>query len=211
MGIAVDMTSGANSIICVPAASFLLSPSDIEAARPQIRKCALLLCQLEISIATAMHALKVAKQEGVMTVLNTAPVVDNIPDEIWAYCDIVCPNEVELHQLTGLPTSTNEEIAVAAEHLKNKGVKKVIVTLGERGAAIIKFDGPPVFVQAAKVNATDTTGAGDSFLGAVACFISAGDGLENAVAKACQVASVSVTRQGVQSSFPYAAEMTNKF
>jgi len=209
--IAVDMTSGANSIICVPAASFLLSPSDIEAARPQIRKCGLLLCQWEISMATAVHALKVAKEEGVMTVLNTAPVVDNIPDEIWAYCDIVCPNEVELHQLTGLPTSTNEEVVVAAEHLQNQGVKKVIVTLGKRGAAIIGFDRPPVFVQVEKVNAVDTTGAGDSFLGAVACFVSAGDSLENAVTKACQVASVSVTRQGVQSSFPYAAEMANKF
>merc|ERR1712137_473689 len=170
-----------------------------------------MLCQLEIPVATTMYALKVGKEEGVMTVLNTAPVPDDgVPDEIWTYCDIVCPNETELHRLTGMPTSSNEEIIAAAEHLKGRGVRKLVVTLGERGAAIFEFDVSPVFVPGIEVTASDTSGAGDSFLGAFANFITIGESLLSATTLACRVASISVTREGTQSSFPYATEVAGE-
>merc|ERR1719272_2862402 len=101
-----------------------------------------------------------------MTLLNTAPA-RKLPDDIWPLCDIVCPNEPELQMLTDMPTSTDAEVTAAAESLMARGAKKVVVTIGERGAALFETGVEPKFVPTRMVKARDTSGAGDSFLGAL--------------------------------------------
>mmetsp|Transcript_49615 Transcript_49615/g.105591 ORF Transcript_49615/g.105591 Transcript_49615/m.105591 type:complete len:567 (-) Transcript_49615:107-1807(-) len=202
----VNETTGQNSILIIPGALDKLNAGDIELARNDIRGSKLMICQLECPLEATMAALKVAKEEGVTTLLNTAPAKP-LPDEIWAFCDIVCPNEPELQMLSGKPTSTDEEVKAAAEVLLHRGAKKLIVTLGERGCALFETGKDPLFVATKMVKAKDTTGAGDSFLGAFAASIAKdGSSLEAAMSKGNAVAAVSVTRIGTQLSFPDARE-----
>merc|ERR1719473_275334 len=124
-----------------------------------------MMVQLEAPMEATMAALKIAREEGLMTLLNTAPAKP-LPDDIWPLCDIVCPNEPELQTLTGKPTSTDDEVREAVNMLLQKGAQKVLVTLGSRGCGLFEQGKEPLFVAAEKVEAKDTTGAGDSFLGA---------------------------------------------
>mmetsp|Transcript_113089 Transcript_113089/g.292441 ORF Transcript_113089/g.292441 Transcript_113089/m.292441 type:complete len:590 (+) Transcript_113089:88-1857(+) len=204
--ITVDETTGQNSIIIIPGALDTLSAADAEAARAEIRGCCLLMAQLEAPLGATLAALSVAREEGVTTLLNTAPA-RQLPDQIWPLCDIICPNEPELRELTGLPTGTEEEVAAAAQELLKKGAGKVLVTLGERGCALFTPGAEPLFALARAAEARDTTGAGDSFLGALAARMAAGAELREAMAWANEVAAVSVTREGTQKSFPTAEEM----
>lgn len=209
--IAVDVTTGQNSIIIVPGALDLLTAADVEAARPGIRTCSVMVCQLEAPMEATLAALRVAKEEGLTTILNTAPAPPGgkLPEEIWPLCDIICPNEQELQGLTGMPSGTDDEVAAAAAEVQRRGAKKVLVTLGERGAALFE-GGSAKFVPAVAVDAKDTTGAGDSFLGALVHYVQSGAPLLDAMAMAIQVASLSVTREGTQTSFPDAAEMQER-
>jgi len=204
--ITVNESTGQNSIIIVPGALDLLTAQDVEAARHEIRSCGLMMVQLEAPMEANLAALKIAREEGVTTLLNTAPAKD-IPDEMWSLCDIVCPNEVELQMLTKMPSSTDEEVSEAAKNLLQRGVKTVIVTLGERGCALFGGDMKGKFMQAPVVRPKDTTGAGDSFLGALAAHFVSGASLEVAIARANKVAAVSVTREGTQKSFPTTEEI----
>lgn len=210
--IAVD-AAGENSIIIVPGACGLISAADVEAARPNIQSCGMMVCQLEVPMEATMAALRIAREEGLTTVLNTAPAPPDgqLPDEIWPLCDIVCPNEPELRGLTGLPTGTDEEVEAAAAQLLGRGARQVLVTLGSRGCALFRQGAGATTVPAVRAEAKDTTGAGDSFLGAFAHhLITLGEPLEQAMASACRVAAVSVTREGTQLSFPDAEEMLRR-
>lgn len=210
--IAVD-AEGNNSIIIAPGACNLFSPSDVEAARPAIKGCSMMICQLEVPLETNLAALKAAREEGLTTILNTAPAPADgkLPDEIWPLCDVVCPNEPELQGLTGMPTATDEEVAAAAQEVMRRGAKKVLVTLGERGCALFEAEGASgQFVPCPKVETRDTTGAGDSFLGALAHYIVAGEPMSNAMALANEVAAISVTREGTQKSFATAGEVQSR-
>lgn len=214
--IAVNVNTAENSIVIVPGACGLISPSDIEQATPGIKTCSLMLCQLEIPIEANIAALKAARSSGLTTILNTAPVPkDGLPEEIWSLCDIVCPNEPELQMLTGMPTETDIQVQAAAAAVIDKGAKTVLVTLGPRGAALIErpsSGGACSFkvVPCPKVKAKDTTGAGDSFLGALAYQLLQQVKVEEAIRLACEVASVSVQREGTQTSFPTAMEMKSR-
>merc|ERR1712046_120136 len=104
-----------------------------------------MMVQLEAPLETTLAALKIARDEGLMTLLNTAPAKE-LPQDIWPLCDIVCPNEPELQMLTGLPTGTDGEVAAAARALIQRGAKKVLVTIGERGCALFEGEGEGKFV-----------------------------------------------------------------
>ena len=202
----VDEASGNNQIIVVLGANDHLSADDVTAARDAIARCAVVICQWECPLPVVQRAFAIARDAGVTTIFNPAPARGALPDELYALCDFVCPNESEIATLTGLPTVTTDDVWVAADALRARGAKAVLVTLGERGAMLVD-DGAPATVPAPTVRAVDTTGAGDAFIGSFAFFLARGHDARDAMARAVQVASISVQRRGAQPSFPVAAEL----
>lgn len=203
--IAVD-ADGHNAIIIVTGANDLLTPDEIESARPVIAAAQILVCQLEIPVEITLAALRIARQEGVSTIFNPAPARPSLPDELYQLSDIFCPNESETELLTGLPVATVEEAETAARVLLERGAGVVILTLGERGSLLISSD-EVVHVPATPVKAVDSTGAGDAFVGSLAYFLAAGKPLTEAMRRANHISAISVQASGTQTSFPVAADL----
>lgn len=203
--IAVD-PEGRNAIIIVTGANDHLSSAEIDEARPAIAAAKILVCQLEIPLEVSLHALRIAHEEGVRAVFNPAPARSDLPRELYCLCDVFCPNESETEILTGMPVGTVEEAERAARVMMERGAGTVVMTLGERGSLIVTADGCE-HVPVEPVNAVDTTGAGDAFVGSLAYFLAIGKQLEEAVRRANTIAAVSVTAQGTQSSFPEAEDL----
>lgn len=203
--IAVD-AEGQNSIIVVTGANDLLAPEEVEVARPAIAAADVLVCQLEIPVASTLAALRIAREEGVRTILNPAPARPGLPEELYRVCDVFCPNESETELLTGMPVSTLEEAHAAARVLLQRGAGQVILTLGERGSLLVT-DGEMIHVPAVPVKALDSTGAGDAFVGSLAFFLAKGQPVVEAMRRASAIAAISVQASGTQTSFPTAAEL----
>lgn len=189
-----------NFIVIVPGANTGLSPADAQAACEVILSADILICQLEIPVETTLEAFRIAKSGSVRTILNPAPAA-SIPDALLELTDICAPNETETELLTNMPVSTLPEAEAAARKLLARGTGTVIVTLGERGAIMVKED-TVENLPALPVNAVDPTGAGDAFVGSLAAFLGQGLGLSDAIRRANAVAALSVTRIGTQVSFP---------
>lgn len=192
---------GENSIIIVSGANNLLTTAEIETARDQIKEATYLLCQLEIDLSLTKKALEIAKSEGVSTILNPAPAVDQLPDEIFKLVDVFCPNETETEILTKGSTSTLEAVEAQAKLFLARGVKTVIITLGERGCLIVD-EKEATYLAAPKVKAIDTVGAGDCFVGSLAHFLAKGLDMKTAADRAVKIAAISVQAKGTQTSFP---------
>ncbi len=200
--ITVDDNTGQNSIVIVPGANDSLSPADVRAARAAIDNADIVICQLETPIDSTLEAFKIAKEGKAVTILNPAPARE-LPDELLKLTDVFVPNEVEAAMLLEKSTATVEEaMAVALEFLE-RGPKRVIITLGSRGAVFASVGEAPQFVEAQKVKAVDTTGAGDAFVGSLAYFLGNKIPLRKAVEHACAIATRSVLKPGTQTSFPY--------
>ena len=203
--IAVD-DAGRNAIIVVPGANALLTPADVDAAAPLIRRARVLLCQLEVPLETSLRALTLARAAGVLTILNPAPAPDSLPDALLRVSDLVCPNESEATAITGIPVSDAASAEAAGRALLARGAQAAIITLGASGCQYISASeswGAPAPI----VTAIDTTGAGDCFLGSLAFLLARGAGLREAATRAAAVAALSVQRPGTQSSYPLAAEL----
>jgi len=202
----VDEPSGNNAIIVVSGANALLSPTDIEQARTVITDADVVVCQWECELETSLAALRMGHEAGVLTIFNPAPAQTTLPDEIYPLCDILCPNESETEILTGQSVATIAEAEAAANCLLDKGAKHIILTLGERGSLFVNQQ-ECLHIPTTAVKAMDTTGAGDSFVGSLAYFLGSGVSLSEAVARANQIAAMSVQKPGTQSSFPTRAEL----
>jgi ribokinase len=189
-----------NVIVIVPGANDMLSPSDVQAARPAIQSASAVVCQLETPLETTLAAFRVAKASGVRTILNPAPAAP-LPDELLALTDLCAPNETETELLTGQPVNTLAEVERAARALLQRGPQAVIVTLGERGVLYVSGD-EVLHVPALHVQAVDPTGAGDAFIGSLAVFLGEGLSMRQAIGQANAAAALSVTRIGTQVSFP---------
>jgi ribokinase len=192
--------SGENSILIVKGANADLSPADIDRAADDLRSCDLILLQLEIPLETVYAAIAFGKRHGVKTLLNPAPATPELDPEKIRDVSFLVPNETELAILTGMPVSTEEEIAAAARSLMAKGVETVIVTLGSRGA-LLATPTRTRRIDPVRVSPVDTTGAGDAFVGSFARYFAAGLGLEEALNKAARYAADSVTRRGTQKAY----------
>ena len=206
--IAVD-TEGNNSIIVVTGANDLLTPEELEAARPMIAASSVLVCQLEIPLDINLAALRIAREEGVKTIFNPAPARSEIPEEFYQLSDIFCPNETETELLTGMSVQSLEEAENAAKVLIERGAAAVILTLGERGSLLVTGT-ITEHVPVDSVKATDTTGAGDAFVGSLAFFLAAGRSLSDSIKRANQIAAVSVQSSGTQTSFPEAKDLPSE-
>ena len=203
--ILVDQSSGDNAILIVAGANGDLSSADVDAASEALKGCDLILLQLEIQLETAYAAIRFARKNGVRTVLNPAPARRNLDMEIVTQASFLIPNETELAIMTDMPVASEAELSAAAQSLVEKGVETVIVTLGARGALIATPEGARR-IEPVKVEAIDTTGAGDAFIGSFARYLAAGLSLDAALAQATRYAAFSVTRRGAQKSFATEAE-----
>ncbi|MCF4138415.1 ribokinase [Streptomyces sp. Tue 6430] len=211
--------SGDNSIVVSPGANGRLTPDDVRAAAGLVRASRVVSAQLEIPLETVVEVVR-NLAPGSRFVLNPSPPRP-LPDEVLAACDPLIVNEHEAKVILGAAgagTATAGEAAAEqtaagdrpeewARLLLAKGPKSVVVTLGPQGALVASAEGVER-VAAVKVDAVDTTGAGDSFTAALAWKLGAGSSLAEAAAYAARVGAVAVTRRGAQESFPTAAEVT---
>lgn len=192
--------SGENSIILFPGANFLVTPEQIEQHTKRIISSEVLLLQLEIPMSTVETAANIAFQNGVPIILNPAPA-QQISDSLLSKVSILTPNETELAILTGMKTETEEELFQACSSLLQKGVEAVVVTLGAKGAYYMNhFEHG--YVQANKVVAKDTTGAGDAFNGALAVGLCQGSSIKDSILYATNISAYVVTQMGAQPTIP---------
>ncbi len=196
---------GENCIVVAPGSNSYLDYSDIENARTEILASKIVLMQLEIPIESVEYAASMAHKAGIKVILNPAPAA-KIPDELMSKLYMITPNETEAELISGIPVLDSESAVHAARSLCERGVKVVIITLGSKGA-LLYTEGKATIITAPQVEALDTTAAGDVFNGAIAVAVAEDMSLENAVAFACEAASISVTRMGAQASAPYRNEL----
>jgi len=196
---------GENCIVVAPGSNSYLNNSDIDLAREEILQSNLILMQLEVPVETVEYAANIAYQAGIKVILNPAPAA-KISDDLLSKLYMITPNETEAELISGIPVQDVDSAILAAQNLYNRGVKVVIITLGSKGALIYTGD-KGTLVPSPKVEAIDTTAAGDVFNGAIAVAISEGLTLEKAVEFACKAAAISVTRMGAQASAPYRKEV----
>jgi ribokinase len=163
------------------------------------------LLQLEIQLETAYAAIRFARKAGVKTVLNPAPARRNLDMGVVTQASFLMPNESELAILTDMAVESEDEIAAAAQSLVGQDVETVIVTLGARGALLATREGSRR-IAPVKVQAVDTTGAGDAFIGSFARYLAGGLALDAALVEATRYSAFSVTRPGAQKSYPTEAE-----
>ena len=202
--IAVD-DAAENSIVVAPGANALLSPADIDAVESEIAAADYLLVQLEIPMETVARATELAVRHGVRVILNPAPAAP-IADEVLARLDLITPNRSETELLTGLKVENVGDAVAAAAWFRGRGVRRVAVTMGSAGALVADERGEE-FVPAYRVEAVDTTAAGDVFNGALAVAPSEGPELGAAARFAAAASSIACTRIGAQRSIPQRREV----
>lgn len=202
--ITVD-AKGENCIVVAPGSNGYLSQGDVDLAREEILRSDIVLMQLEIPLETVVYAANLAFEAGKKVILNPAPAAQ-ITDDLLSKLYLITPNETEAELISGIPVKDMETATLAACNLFERGVKVVIITLGSKGALLYTGEEAKL-IPSPKVEAVDTTAAGDVFNGAIAVAISEGFDLEKAVEFACKAAAISVTRMGAQSSAPYWKEI----
>lgn len=197
--------SGQNRILLYKGANDKLTPELLAEAYDDLKTCGMIVLQLEIPLETVYAAIDFANKNKIPVLLNPAPAVKSLSIEMACKCDFVVPNETELGILTDMPVDSRDEIKAAAQSLLAKGLKNVIVTMGSQGALWLSADREE-FVPTRKVQAVDSTGAGDSFIGCfVENFCRTGDVLES-MRRASLYATLSVTRKGTQDSYSNLAD-----
>ena len=202
--ITVD-AAGENSIVVAPGSNGNLIKEDIPVSVFENEKTDILLLQLEIPMDTVEYSAIAASEQNIKVILNPAPACklsDNLLKHTW----LITPNETEAEILTGVKITDIGTAEKAAVIMQQRGVKNVIITLGETGA-YVKSDEFTGLVPGIKVVPVDTTAAGDVFNGALAVAISDGKDLKDAVSFANKAASIAVTRMGAQASAPYRDEI----
>ncbi len=196
---------GQNRIIVVKGANDRLTPADVDAAATELSRVHTIIMQFEVPLATVYHTVRFARAHNIRCIVNPAPAVPaSLGDLVGA--DYFIPNETEAELITGLPVQTIEQAAACAAALLGKGFRRVVITLGARGALLADATGH-VHIPPFPVTAVDTTGAGDAFIGSLAVFLAEGLPERDAIARASLYAALSTTRVGTQKSFPARAEL----
>ena len=204
-GILVDKKSGKNAINVIVGAPSTLKLSEISSQINIIKNSKIFLTQLEVPKDVTLHCLKIAKENGCITILNPAPASE-ITQEFYNNIDYFTPNETEAEFYTGIKISSEKEAKLAAHKLKSFGVKKVIITLGEKGLFYSDRE-DEIYLKAHSVKAVDTTGAGDAFNGGLAFGLSKGKSIKECLELANKVAGVSTTKLGAGNAMPYLGDI----
>ena len=203
--IMVDENSSQNQIVIVPGACCTINDEDIAKAASQIRASRYVLLQLEINQDANEKAARLAKESGCRVVINTAPC-QPVSDEFLQGAYLVTPNEVEARELTGVEVTDLQSADRAAQVLFDRGVENVLITLGSRGV-YLNTGGRSEILPAYRVDAVDTTGAGDAFNGGLLAALAEGMDLHQAARFANALAALSVQRVGAAASMPTRAEI----
>ncbi len=204
--ITVD-ANGENCIVVASGANAYLNPADIEKAISEVEGSDLVLMQLEIPIETVEYVAELANKKGIKVILNPAPA-RALSDKLLKNVYIIIPNKSEAEILSGIKVSDIDSAKQAANIISAKGVEIVVITLGSQGALIKEYS-EYHFVEACKVDAIDTTAAGDTFCGSVCVGLSEGKSILDSVKMAARASAITVTRMGAQSSIPYRSELSS--
>ena len=197
---------GENCIVVASGANGSLTTKEIDDAKEDILQSNLILMQLEIPLVTVEYATEIASKAAIKVILNPAPAT-KLSDSLLSKLYMITPNETEAELISGIPVTDFASAETAARYLANKGIRVIVITMGSKGALVFN-DNKAIIVSAPKVEAVDTTAAGDVFNGALAVAISEGLDLKEAVEFACKAASISVTRMGAQASAPSRSEIS---
>ena len=207
-GIMID-NDGSNAINVVPGAAAHLNNKDIDNNLETMKKSKIFLTQMETPDEVTIYSLKKAKENNCLTILNPAPA-RKINEENFALLDFFTPNETEAEFYLKNKITTEEDIKIAGREFLKKGVKNIIITLGERGVYFAN-ENEEYFIDALKLKdqVVDTTGAGDAFNGAFAVGLANDLKFKDALIFANKVAGISTTRAGAASSMPTFKEVNN--
>jgi ribokinase len=192
--------AGMNTIVVASGANMLVSSGQVLHAESDFTEAGVLVTQLEIPVSVVFEGVRLARSNGVLTVLNPAPAAE-LPLELLRLVDYLIPNQTELAMLTG-----KDDVDAGIDHLLDIGVGTVIVTLGSDGLILARKD-LRKHIQAHAVNVVDTVAAGDAFVGAFSVGLSDGMTVEHAIILANAAAAISVTRPGAQPSLPFRMEV----
>lgn len=203
--ILVDQNTSQNEILVVSGACNTITDEEVESISDVLEQSEYLLTQLETNLSSIEKVIDIAYKNGVKVILNTAPV-QPIPDEMLSKVNLITPNEVEAEILTGICVDSKEAADKAAEWFFNRGVQNVIITLGGRGV-YVSSEGKSEIIPAYKVDAVDTTGAGDAFNGGLLAALSEGKNIWDAVTFANALAALSVQRLGTTPAMPTREEI----
>ena len=193
----IGISSGANAC---------LNTSYIKKNKSIIQKSNFILTQLEIPIDSILYLSQLAKEFQIPLILNPAPAF-NLPKNLMENIDILTPNETEASFLTGVDIKSREDTIKAVKKIHNQGVKKVLITLGQKGVLLSEINKEPIFIQAHKVKAIDTVGAGDTFNGAFVFALDKGKNFYEAAIFANKAAAIAVTKSGIHNSIPTLKEV----
>ena len=200
-GILVDKNSGKNAINVIVGAPSTLKISDLDNQIKEIKDSKIFLTQLEVPKNVTLHCLKTAKANGCITILNPAPASE-ITKEFFSNIDYFTPNETEAEFYTGIKITNEKEAKQAVDKLIHLGIKKIIITLGEKG--LFYSDGnEEIYLKANSVKAIDTTGAGDAFNGGLAFGLSIKKPIRECLEFANKVAGISTTKLGAGDAMPF--------
>jgi ribokinase len=205
-GIMID-ENGHNAINIVAGAAGHLQNEDIDKNLDVIKKSKIFLTQMETPDLTTMYALKKAKENNCVTILNPAPA-RKVAKEDFSLLDFFTPNETEAEFYLNKKIETEEDIKNAAKEFLNMGVKNIIITLGAKGVYFENKD-ESYFIEALKLkdDVIDTTGAGDAFNGALAVALAKGSSYKSAIIFANKVGGISTTKLGAANSMPTLKEV----
>lgn len=198
---------GNNIISVAPGANFKLSKQDIDSAENVLKESMIVGFQLENDYNVVSYGIRKVHDSNVLTFLDPAPAI-KLPDEIFRYIDIIKPNETEAFTLTGIKIEDIQSAEYAGKWLIDKGVKTVILTLGEKGALLVTNEHTEYF-PAPKLNTIDTTGAGDIFSGAFFYSFQNGNTIRESIQFSVVAASISTTKTGVIESIPEITEIND--
>lgn len=197
--------SGENSIVISAGANEDLSEALVEQYKSHIEQADILLMQLESPLQAVTLATKFAKSAEVKVVLNPAPA-QPLPNSLLSQIDIITPNETEAEILTGIKVTDEHSAAVAANHFHQLGIETVLITLGSKGVYYSE-KGQGEIIPGFRVEAVDTTAAGDTFNGAFVTALLEGQSPKESIRFAHAAAAISVTRMGAQTAIPNREEV----
>jgi len=196
---------GENRIITFLGANGSLSGKDLKRREQYWREVGVFVTQLEIPFPTVQRGLKMAKDQGALTLLNPSPPI-HLPSHVLSAVDFIVPNEVEAQYLTGIKWKGDRDLRKMAETFLTQGVKNVVITLGSKGL-FFKNRSEEIKMNAFRVKVIDTTAAGDAFLGGLAYGLSENKPIREVLKLANGAGALATTKLGAQPSLPLRREL----